>query len=77
MVVETGSYQAFSRSSTLMSNLTLGRPHCDSHIDAVGLTGIRQFVLKPNDERAGSASDAMCVEHQATTKPQPRNGIRI
>lgn len=26
--------------------------------------------------RAGAVSDAMCAEHEATTKTQPRNGIR-
>lgn len=26
---------------------------------------------------AGAASDTMCVEHEATTKTQPRNGIWI
>ncbi|MGA8253738.1 MAG: hypothetical protein WBW75_22315 [Mycobacterium sp.] len=78
MVVETGSYQGFGWSSTLDVEFDVAGVHTgDSHIDAVGLTRIREFVLNPNAQRAGAASDAMCVEHEATTKTQPRNGIRI
>lgn len=50
MVVETGSYQGSGWSSTLMSIFfdVAGVHPGDSNVHAVGLTGIRQFVLKPN-----------------------------
>jgi hypothetical protein len=43
----------------------------DSHADAVGLTGIRQFVLKPNAREEPVRSRTQCVPN--TKRPPRRN----
>jgi hypothetical protein len=43
----------------------------DSNVDAVGLTGIRQFVLKPNAREEPVRSRTQCVPN--TKRPPRRN----
>jgi hypothetical protein len=82
VVVETGSYQGFGWSSTLDVEFDVAGVHTgDSHIDAVCLARIREFVLNPDARRAGAALGRnVCrtrSDHQdATKKRHPNQTLR-